>query len=84
MTGIIIVIINLDFYICFENLVSCSHDMILYSIFGGRRDRDRMVVGFTTTCTTKVVNSNPTHGHSTYLCHKCRIIWKLESNHCIV
>jgi len=35
----------------------------------GRRGRDRMVVGFTTTCaisayhhTTKVVSSNPVHG----------------------
>ena len=32
-----------------------------------KRDRDRMVVGFTTTCaisayTTKVVSSNPVHG----------------------
>ena len=82
MTGIIIVIINLDFYICLENLVSCSHDTMLYSIFGGHHDR--MVVGFTTNCTTKVVNLNPTHGHSTYLCHRCRIIWKLKSDNCIV
>ena len=42
--------------------------MLIYvlSVCGGRRGRDRMVVGFTTTLqsvpdTTKVVSSNPAH-----------------------
>ena len=39
-----------------------------------RRGRDRMVVGFTTTCaysiTTKIVSSNPVHVLDTTLCDK--------------
>jgi hypothetical protein len=43
----------------------------------GRRGRDRMVVGFTTTCAirpipTKVVSSNPTHGER---CTRYNIMW---------
>jgi hypothetical protein len=40
----------------------------LSRLSGGRRGRDRMVVGFTTTCAisaciiTKVTSSNPVHG----------------------
>ena len=47
--------------------VCVIHNPIQIQIFRGRRGRDRMVVGFTTTCaisvpfTTNIVSSNPSH-----------------------
>ena len=40
----------------------CYKCGIYIFIFRSRCGRDRMVVGFTTTCATKVVSSNPVHG----------------------
>ena len=60
---------------CFLVRVSCISDIICQFVHrlsiplklkGGRRGRDRMVVGFTTTCAIsayyQVVRSNPVHG----------------------
>jgi hypothetical protein len=45
-----------------------NYSCMILPILRNRRGRDHMVVGFTTICavfiTTKVVSSNPIHGHS--------------------